>query len=130
MIGILLITHGGFGDCLVQNARDVLNRQPEQIAQLGLSPRDDPRDLLPAAQALLDSVDTGDGVIVLTDIWGASPANLASRLLKPGRVEGVAGVNLPMLLRALTYRGKGMSTLLSKAVSGGRDGVMKMHQES
>ncbi len=128
MIGILLITHGGFGDCLMQNARDVLNREPEQVAHLGLSPRDDPRDLLPAAQALLASLDTGEGVVVLTDIWGASPANLATKLLQSGRVEGVAGVNLPMLLRALTYRNKGMSTLLSKTVSGGRDGVMKMHQ--
>jgi PTS system ascorbate-specific IIA component len=126
-IGILLVTHGQYGHSLLQNAADVLNRQLPQIAALGLSPQDDPRDLMPEAARLLGSVDSGAGVLVLTDIWGASPSNLAARLLAAGRVEGVAGVNLPMLLRALTYREKGMPTLLNKTVSGGRDGVLKMH---
>ena len=106
----------------------MLNRELTQVAALGLSPQDDPRDLMPEATRLLASVNAGDGVLVLTDIWGASPANLATRLLAGGSVEGVAGVNLPMLLRALTYREKGMPTLLNKTVSGGRDGVLKMHR--
>jgi PTS system ascorbate-specific IIA component len=71
-------------------------------------------------------VDTGDGAVILTDIFGASPANLALKLLQPGRIEGIAGVNLPMLLRALTYRDKGMDTLLTRAIGGGRDGVFNM----
>jgi PTS system mannose-specific IIA component len=127
MIGILLITHGQFGHSLVQNAHDVLNRELAQVAVLGLTPRDDPRNLLPEAERLLAEIDSGEGVLVLTDIWGASPANLATRLLRAGRVEGIAGVSLPMLLRALTYREKGMPVLLTKTVSGGRDGVLKMH---
>lgn len=60
--------------------------------------------------------------------FGATPANLGLKLLSPGRVEGIAGVNLPMLLRALTYRDRGMSILLQKAVSGGHDGVINMRQ--
>jgi PTS system ascorbate-specific IIA component len=130
MIGILIVSHGSFGHSLLQNASDVLNRQLPQVAALGLRPQDDPRDLLPEAMALRDSLDSGDGVLVLTDIWGASPANLATRLLRKGSVEGVSGVSLPMLLRALTYRDKGMPTLLTKTVSGGRDGVIKMHVDS
>ncbi len=63
---------------------------------------------------------------MLTDIFGATPSNLASRLLEPGRIEGVAGVNLPMLLRVLTHRDKNLETLLQRAVSGGCDGVMRM----
>ena len=127
MIGILLITHGSFGEALVQNVSHVLNKRPPQLNQLGLSAQDDPLDALPLAQQLLKLVDHGRGVLVMTDIFGATPANLATKLLKPGRIEGIAGVNLPMLIRALTYRDKDMDTLIAKAVAGGRDGVLHMH---
>ena len=126
MIGILLITHGSYGEALVQNACHVLNRRPQQLNQLGVSAQDDPLDLLHLARQMLGLVDTGEGALVLTDIFGASPSNLALKLLQPGRVEGIAGVNLPMLLRALTYREKGMETLLTRAIAGGRDGVLNM----
>ncbi|MCK6406991.1 MAG: PTS fructose transporter subunit IIA [Rhodocyclaceae bacterium] len=126
MIGILLITHGAFGEALIQNVCHVLNKRPPLIAQLGVAAQDDPLDLLPLARLLLNEVDGGKGVLVMTDIFGASPANLALKLLEPGRIEGVAGVSLPMLLRAITYRDKGMETMLTKAVSGGRDGVITM----
>jgi len=75
---------------------------------------------------LLKEVDGGQGVVVMTDIFGATPANLALKLLQSGHVEGVSGLSLPMLLRALTYRDKDMDTLLQKAVSGAHDGVMKL----
>jgi PTS system mannose-specific IIA component len=126
MIGILLITHGTFGEALIQNVCHVLNKRPPLIAQLGVAAQDDPLDVLPLAKLLLNEVDGGKGVLVMTDIYGASPANLVLKLLEPGRVEGVAGVSLPMLLRAITYRSKGMETMMAKAISGGRDGVMNM----
>ena len=88
--------------------------------------QDDPLDALPLARELLQLVDTGEGVLVMTDIYGATPSNLAMKLLEPGRIEGIAGANLPMLLRALTYRDKDMSTLVARATSGGRDGVLNM----
>ena len=126
MIGILLITHGSFGEALVQNACHVLNKRPVQVNQLGVSAQDDPLDLLPLARQMLALVDDGEGALVLTDVFGATPANLALKLLEPGRVEGLTGVNLPMLLRALTYREKGMEILLQRARDGGRDGVFNM----
>jgi len=126
MAGTLLITHGSFGEALVQNACHVLNKRPPQLNQLGVSAQDDPLDLLPLARQLVGLVDSGKGVLILTDIYGATPANLTLKLLEPGRVEGLAGVSLPMLMRALTYREKGMETMLSKAVSGGRDGVLNL----
>lgn len=128
MIGILLITHGTFGESLIQNVCHVLNKRPPLISQLGVAAQDDPLDILPMAKLLLNEVDGGEGVLILTDILGATPANLALKLLVPGKVEGVAGVSLPMLLRALTYRKNGMETLLQKAVSGGHDGVINMHR--
>lgn len=126
MIGILLITHGSYGEALVQNVSHVLNKRPPQVMQLGLTSQDDPLDILPMAREILALVDKGDGVLILTDIFGASPANLALKLLERGRVEGLTGVNMPMLLRALTYRDKGMETLLVRARDGGRDGIINM----
>lgn len=126
MIGILLVTHFGLGETLIQCACHVLNKRPAQIQQLGIAAQDDPLDALPLARQLLQMVDSGEGVLVLTDIYGATPANVAVKLLEPGRIEGIAGVNLPMLLRALTYRDKDMETLIARAVAGGRDGVFNM----
>ena len=126
MIGILLITHGSYGEALVQNACHVLNKRPPQLNQLGLSAQDDPLDLLPLARQMLHLVDDGDGVLLMTDIFGATPSILALKLLEPGRVEGLTGVNLPMLLRAQNGRDKGMATLLVRARDGGRDGILNM----
>lgn len=126
MIGILLITHGTFGESLIQNACHVLNKRPPQIAQLGVAAQDDPLDLLPTARRMRNAIDNGEGVLLLTDVWGASPANLAVKLLEPGKTEGLAGVNLPMLLRAITYREKGWDVLIARATTGARDGVLNM----
>jgi PTS system ascorbate-specific IIA component len=104
----------------------VLNKRPQHIAQLGIAAQDDPLDALPLARDLVKLVDSGNGVLILTDIYGATPSNLAMKLLSPGRVEGIAGVNLPMLLRAIAYRDKDMETLMTRTVAGGRDGVLNM----
>ena len=129
MIGILLITHGTLGESLVQNVCHVLNKRPPLLAQLGVSAQDDPLDILPLARILVNEVDGGDGVLILTDILSATPANLTLKLLDPGRIEGVTGVSLPMILRALTYRKNEMKILVQKAVSGGRDGVINLHRQ-
>lgn len=124
MIGIFLITHATLGESMIQCACHVLNKRPVQLVQLGVSAQDDPLDLLPVARDMLKWADSGDGVIVLTDIYGATPSNIATKLLQPGYVEGVAGVNLPMLLRVLTHRGKDMATLVQRAISGACDGTL------
>ena len=124
MIGIFLVTHGTLGEALIQCACHVLNKRPPQIVHLGLSAQDDPLDILPLARQMLGWADSGYGVLVMTDIFGATPGNVAAKLIEPGRVEAVAGVNLPMLLRVLTYRERDMDTLLKRAVSGGCEGVL------
>lgn len=124
MIGVLIIAHDTLPDSLVKAVTHVLGVRPPQFDTLSVAASDDPLDLLPAAQERVRMLDTGDGVLVFSDIYGATPCNLAGKLQVPGRVELIAGVNLPMLVRAFTYRTKGMETMITKAVSGGRDGVL------
>ena len=126
MIGILIVSHGAFGESLIHSASHVLGRRPLYLRQLGVTVHDDPDAILPVAEDLVRYLDQGEGVLVLTDIYGATPSNIAQRLLKPGKVEGLAGVNLPMLIRALTYREEPLLDVVEKTVSGAVDGVLRM----
>ena len=130
MIGILIIAHGGLGESLIHCVTHVLGKQPPQLAHFAVGTDDDPSDLLPQAQQVVSTLNTGSGVLILSDIYGASPCNLVTKLLAPGKVEGVAGVNLPMLVRVLNYRDKSIKVCLEKAVSGGRDGVVHFTKTS
>jgi mannose PTS system EIIA component len=124
MIGILIIAHDSLGESLVRAVTHVLGGRPPQFEVLSVAAADDPILLLPAGRDLVSRLDTGSGVLIFSDIFGATPCNVACKLLVPGRVEAVAGVNLPMLVRAFTYRNRGMETIIRKAISGARDGVL------
>jgi mannose PTS system EIIA component len=130
MIGILIVAHGAFGEALIHSASHVLGKRPLQVRQLGVTVHDDPDAILPQARDLVRQLDGGDGVLVLTDILGATPSNIATRLLDAGRVEGLAGASLPMLIRALTYRDEPLAAVVEKAMSGGHDGVAHLEPSS
>ena len=127
MVGILIVSHGAFGESLIHCASHVLGKRPLYVRQVGVTVHDDPEALLPVALGLVRDLDQGQGVLVLTDICGATPSNLATRLLVPGRVEGIAGVSLPMLVRALTYREQPLDAVVGKALSGGTEGVVRLN---
>ena len=126
MIGILIIGHGTLGEALIHCASHMLNKRPPRLQPLSVTAQDDPVLLLPLARALVRELDAGDGVLVFTDMYGGTPSNITSKLVTPGKIEGVAGVNLPMLIRALTYRDRDLATILTKAVSGGCEGVLRI----
>ncbi len=130
MIGIFVIAHGTMGESLIHCASHVMGARPPLMQQLGVGTHDDPAALLPHAQRLVKELDEGQGVLILSDIYGATPCNLVGKLLVPGRVEGVAGVNLPMLVRVLTYRNENLKVLVEKALSGGREGVIHFTEEA
>ncbi|MDC7702214.1 PTS sugar transporter subunit IIA [Vogesella indigofera] len=123
MVGVLIISHGELGLCLADCARHVLGRVPDNLAILGVEKQDNPDARLLDAQALIDKIDDGSGVLVLSDMLGGTPCNIASRLRKRGVVEVVAGVNLPMLVRALSYSAQPLEVVVSKAITGGLEGV-------
>ena len=127
MIGLLIVSHGAFGESLIHSASHVLGRRPTYLRQLGVTVHDEPEGILPVAEDLVRYVDRGSGVLVMTDIFGATPSNIATRLLRRGKVEGIAGVSLPMLIRALNYREEcDLEALVAKAISGATEGVMRI----
>jgi mannose PTS system EIIA component len=123
-VGLLLITHQPLGADLLRVATEIFGTRPVRAEALEVQ-NDSPREpVLAQAQSLARQLDGGDGLLVLTDIFGASPANLALALCeRHPHTRVVAGVNLPMLLRALTYAGLDLDAVAHKALSGGRDGV-------
>ena len=129
MIGVLIVTHGEIGTAMLDSARQILAVDVPQVATLSVWRQDDPDDLVLRARELLDGIDSGDGVLILTDIFGATPGNVVSRLLEDGHVEGVSGVSLPMLLRVLTSRNGSLPAAVQRAKSGGADGVVHMNQD-
>jgi PTS system ascorbate-specific IIA component len=126
MIGILIITHGTLGESLIHCASHVLNKRPLRLKQLGVTAQDDPTMLLPQARTLIKELDCGEGVLILSDMYGGTPSNIAAKLVTPGKIEAVAGVSLPMLIRVLTYRDRDLQTIVTKAISGGCEGVMRV----
>ena len=130
MIGILIVAHGTLGESLIHCASHVMGKRPLYLRQLGVTVHDDPDALLPQGRDLIRFLDQGQGVLVMTDIFGATPSNIASKLLAPNRVQGVSGVNMPMLIKALTYREQPMETLIQKTLAGAQEGVVRMTDES
>jgi PTS system ascorbate-specific IIA component len=126
MIGILIITHGTLAESLIHCASHVLNKRPPRLKQLGVTAQDDPALMLPQARNLVKELDVGDGVLILTDMYGGTPSNMAAKLVTPGKVEAVAGVSLPMLIRVLNYRDRELQTIVTKAISGGCEGVLRV----
>ncbi len=128
MIGILIVAHGTLGESLIQCATHVLGERPPLLAPLDVTAQTQ-LTMLEVGRDLIGELDQGDGVLLLSDVYGATPCNTMCRLLKPGKVEGIAGVNLPMLMRAITYRSSTLESLVAKAVAGGQEGVLYITSE-
>ena len=126
-VGILLLTHGRLGEALVECASHVLGGNvPEHVAILSAG-QDEPVDEVAAkARQLVANLDQGGGVLVLTDLLGATPARVAARMIEPGKVEALSGVSLPMVLRACNYRHRLLPALVQKALLAGTECTVAM----
>ena len=98
MIGLILVTHGRLADQFVEAMEHVVGPQGS-VATVCIGPNDDMEQRRTDIAQSIEAVDTGGGVIILTDLFGGTPSNLAISLLEAGRVEVIAGINLPMLIR-------------------------------
>ncbi len=121
-VGLLLIAHQDLGACMLRQAVANFGPLGPPIAVMEINPESDPEELVQQGRELLSSLDEGDGVLILTDIFGATPSNLAHRFC--GDDERVIhGLNLAMLARARNYRDLPLGELTLKLLEGGRSAV-------
>jgi len=123
-IGVLIIAHDGLGDVLLDIARDAIGDAPLAVEVLRVNRGVDPDTLFEQADRLVERLDQGSGVLVLTDMYGSTPGNIACRLQQTRQVQVVAGLNLPMLFRVFNYPDLTLDEMAEKAVSGGNAGVL------
>ncbi len=121
MIGLVLVTHGHLAQEFVVAMEHVVGKQ-ERIAPICIGPEDDMEERREDIARAVVEVEAGGGVIILTDLFGGTPSNLAISMMVPGRTEVIAGVNLPMLIRLAGAR-KAMTVV--EAVSAARDAGRK-----
>ncbi len=131
MVGILIVAHNGLGASLVDCVGHVMGSVPLHVKVLSVLASDDPQQKEAEGRELIKQLDSGKGVLILCDVFGATPSNIAQRLQRPGRVEGVAGVKLPMLLRVVVCsRDRPLAEMAQRALDGGRECIVSMNSET
>ena len=118
MIGILVVTHRQLGDALIDCVEFILGEQPESLNAISIDLRENAADLRSKIEKGLKSIQTEEGVLILTDMFGGTPSNLSYSFLEEGRVEVISGANLPMLLKAVGDRKKKSLTELAEHLEG------------
>lgn len=120
------MTHAPLGAAFLSAATHVFRCCPERVEALDVHPDQDTADVREQARAALARLDDGSGVLIMTDAMGGTPSNCTNSIAAPGMVEVIAGLSLPMLLRALTYRNDTLEVATEMALAGGQAGVVRL----
>ena len=129
-VALLIVTHGEVGQALLDSAHAMLGGSVLKAGVISVSNESDPDEVAGEVEAAISSSSQVDGVLLLTDIYGATPSNIAMRFQDDeAKVMVVSGINLPMLVRVLNYPDLNINQLQEKALSGGRDGVFRCRHE-
>ncbi len=123
-VSILIVTHRDVGQALLATVKTTFADQlPLPAKAVSVSSDDDPDQLIPMLKKEVEQLDRGDGILLLTDMFGSTPCNIAKALQESAQVHLVAGLNLPMLIRVMNYPDSSLTELAAKAISGGKEGV-------
>ena len=126
MVGILLMTHAPLGQAFIAAVNHVFRGPTERLEAIDVVADQDLGEVQQLAAAAIKRLDEGDGVLVITDVKGGTPANCCNKLADAGRVEVIAGISLPMLLRAITYRRDTLDVVVEMALSGAQSGAVRV----
>lgn len=120
MIGLVIVTHGGLADEFRAALEHIVGPQ-EQVETVSIGPDDDMETRRSEILSAVNTVDTGDGAVLLTDMFGGTPSNLAISVMEEAKVEVIAGVNLPMLIKLASVRGESaLQDAITEAQEAGR----------
>lgn len=124
MIGILLVTHANLGQALIETLEFISDKKETNLSAVSINIQEDPETLRKKIKKAISDVQTDNGVLILTDMFGGTPSNLSYSFLEEGRVEVISGVNLPILFRAVNSRSKmKMEALTSVLVEHGKKSI-------
>lgn len=126
MVGILLLTHAPLGRAFIEAATHVFRSLPERLEAIDVIADQSTEEVRRLAQAAIARINDGSGVLVITDVMGGTPSNCTLALCEPGMVEVIAGISLPMLLRAITYRHNTLDVAVEMALAGGQNGACRV----
>lgn len=126
MVGILLMTHAPLGQAFIAACAHVFRGPVERLEAIDVMADQDLGEVQALAEAAVKRLDAGFGVLVITDIKGGTPANCCDKLADADRVEVIAGISLPMLLRAITYRRDNLDVVVEMALAGAQSGAVRV----
>ncbi|HEX8603240.1 MAG TPA: PTS fructose transporter subunit IIA [Pseudoduganella sp.] len=126
MVGILLMTHAPLGEAFLAAVAHVFRSRVEHLEAIDVVADQDLGDVQALAAAAIRRLDDGSGVLVITDVKGGTPANCCNKLADAGHVEVIAGISLPMLLRAITYRTDTLDVVVEMALAGAQSGAVRV----
>ena len=127
-VGILIVTHGNIGQAILDTAIDIIGSSPMQAKAINIDMDCDYDTLLNKVDIAGEKLDSGDGVLVLTDLFGSTPSNIASAITIQNSIV-IAGLNLPMLIRLMNYYNLPLYELSDKAIDGGKDGILASYND-
>ena len=128
-VGLLLLTHNDIGSQLLLAAKSIFGDIPSRVELLSVDHYDQPNDVIHLAKQYVKVLDEGKGVLILTDMFGSTPSNIASEFSNVKKVEVVSGINLSMLLNIFNYPNLSIAALTKKALDGGKQGIVKINDE-
>ena len=133
MVGIVIVAHTPVANAMLGFAEHTFGVLPEGVRAVDIPPHEDIKVSFDRVLKAAYGVGSGSGVLILTDVMGATPANVASKLEALGPLSGLngpvivlAGLNLPMLMRCISHRGEGLEELARKALQGGQNGILRL----
>jgi mannose PTS system EIIA component len=126
MIGILLVTHGDLGPQFLNTAKLIGLNSEDGVLALSVDPTESPETLREHVERSIKKINNGEGVLILTDLFGGTPTNISLIYLQEGKVEVVTGLNLPMLIKAINSRGThDLSSLAKLATDAGKESIFR-----
>ena len=126
MIGILLVTHGEIGNSLIDCAAHILDSPPKSVESISINSNKDLNQYTNIISQKIQNLDRGHGVLIMTDIYGATPCNLLNKFIQKDKVEVVTGINLPMLIKAISDRKDNIKTLITDSIECAKKNIKKI----
>ena len=127
-VGILLVSHNQIGTELLNTSRQMLASSPLPTKVISIGIYDNPDTIKRQFDEVIKSLDQGNGILVLTDMFGSTPSNIACAVSDRDDIRIISGLNLPMLIRVLNYPNLKLEDLEQKALTGGREGIARCHR--